>query len=210
VSATLPAASVSLIRGADLVASPWKNGGGVTREVAAFPEGAGLDAFVWRVSIADVAQAGPFSRFAGIDRTLVLLSGAGMLLDEAGGAAHALRKPLELARFEGETAVDARLIDGSTRDFNLMVRRSSAHADLTVWQRGAFDVQDADTLLLFCAHGPVHIEFGVGATHRLNTLDTLHVESPRSLSCKLRGEDAAVLAVRIHKLPVDVVHATQS
>jgi len=63
---------VSLIRGADLVASPWKNGGGVTREVAAFPEGAALDAFVWRVSVADVAQAGPFSRFAGIDRTLAV------------------------------------------------------------------------------------------------------------------------------------------
>ena len=51
----------TLIRGADLVASPWKTGGGVTREVAAYPLGAALDAFVWRVSVADVAQAGPFS-----------------------------------------------------------------------------------------------------------------------------------------------------
>jgi environmental stress-induced protein Ves len=52
--------AATLLRGVDLVAAPWKNGGGVTREVAAFPAGAGLDAFVWRVSIADVAQAGPF------------------------------------------------------------------------------------------------------------------------------------------------------
>ena len=54
-------ATLSLIRGADLVAAPWKNGGGVTREVAAFPSHARLNYFVWRVSIADVAQAGPFS-----------------------------------------------------------------------------------------------------------------------------------------------------
>ena len=107
----------TLIRGVDLVASPWKNGGGVTREVAAWPEGAGLDTFVWRVSVADVAQAGPFSRFDGVDRTLVLLCGAGMLLDELGDAGvvstHVLRQPLELARFDGATRVDARLVDGA-------------------------------------------------------------------------------------------------
>ncbi|CAE6864710.1 Protein Ves [Paraburkholderia aspalathi] len=201
-------ASVSLIRGADLVASPWKNGGGVMREVAAFPEGAALDVFVWRVSVADVTQAGPFSRFAGIDRTLVLLSGARMLLVEAGGphvVVHTLREPLDIARFEGEMAIVAHPVDGPTRDFNLMVRRSSARADLTVWRSGAFDVQDADTLLLFCAHGPVDVELGVGAMHTLDTLDTLRVDSPRSLSCKLRGEGAAMLAVRLHKLPTDEV-----
>ena len=91
-----------------------------------FLKGARLDGFVWRVSIADVAQAGPFSRFVGIDRTLVLLSGAGMLLDEAQRPTHALKQPLDIARFAGETAIDARLVDGTTRDFNLMVRRGAA------------------------------------------------------------------------------------
>ncbi|EGD04024.1 hypothetical protein B1M_13530, partial [Burkholderia sp. TJI49] len=58
--------TAALTRAADLVASPWKNGGGVTREIAAFPPGAALDAFAWRVSVADVGAAGPFSRFDGI------------------------------------------------------------------------------------------------------------------------------------------------
>ncbi|MBJ9881917.1 HutD family protein, partial [Burkholderia cenocepacia] len=95
-NATLAAA---LIRAADLVASPWKNGGGVTREIGAFPPGAALDAFAWRVSVADVGTAGPFSRFDGIDRTLVLLSGAGMTLAEAGGTRHVLDAPLARADF---------------------------------------------------------------------------------------------------------------
>ncbi|HDR9381628.1 TPA: HutD family protein, partial [Burkholderia multivorans] len=37
--------AAALIRAADLVASPWKNGGGVTREIAAgFPEAGHADA----------------------------------------------------------------------------------------------------------------------------------------------------------------------
>lgn len=126
----------TMIRAADLVASPWKNGGGVTREIGAFPPGAALDAFAWRVSVADVGTAGPFSRFDGIDRTLVLLSGAGMTLAEAGGPRHVLDAPLARADFAGETAIDATLHDGATRDFNLMTRRSAARGTLDVWRAG--------------------------------------------------------------------------
>ncbi|BCF97577.1 hypothetical protein PPGU19_021460 [Paraburkholderia sp. PGU19] len=188
---------MSLIRGADLVASPWKNGGGVTREVAAFPEGAALDAFVWRVSVADVAQAGPFSRFVGIDRTLVLLSGAGMLLDEAGGATHALREPLDIARFEGETAIDARLIDGATRDFNLMVRRGTATGDVAIWRDEMRAELDADVVLLFCTQGELLVIMGDHAhATTLVSNDTLRIDNARALSCEVKGK-GALLAVSI-------------
>ncbi|WP_233852016.1 HutD/Ves family protein [Paraburkholderia sp. HD33-4] len=204
-------ASVTLIRGADLVAAPWKNGGGVTREVAAFPppsggQGAASADFVWRVSVADVAQAGPFSRFDGVDRTLVLLSGAGMLLDELGDAGavatHALRQPLELARFSGETRIDTRLVDGATRDFNLMVRRDVAQGELNVWLTGAQPdaprVLDGDVALLFCAGGAVTV--ALAADHaqavRLDTGDTLRIDGPNALACTLAG-DGAVLAITI-------------
>ncbi|MBP0595148.1 HutD family protein [Paraburkholderia sp. LEh10] len=192
------AAAVSLIRGADLVASPWKNGGGVTREVAAFPVGAGLDAFVWRVSVADVAVAGPFSRFAGIDRTLVLLSGAGMLLDETGADAvtHALREPLDVARFEGETAIDARLVDGATRDFNLMVRRGAATGDVGIWRNAARAQLDADVVLLFCAQGSLDVTLGGQRAATLAASDTLRIDHARALSCEVEGQ-GALLAVSI-------------
>ncbi|MGF6539219.1 environmental stress-induced protein Ves [Paraburkholderia youngii] len=203
-------ASVTLIRGAELVAAPWKNGGGVTREVAAFPspvggQGAGAD-FVWRVSVADVAQAGPFSRFDGVDRTLVLLSGAGMLLDELGDtgvmSTHVLRQPLDVARFSGETRIDARLVAGATRDFNLMVRRDVAQGELDVWRVGAKQdaprVLDGDVALLFCAGGAVTV--ALAADHaqavRLDTAATLRVDGPNALACTLTG-DGAVLAITI-------------
>ncbi|MEG1056294.1 MAG: HutD family protein, partial [Janthinobacterium sp.] len=53
--------------------SPWKNGGGSTREIVCFPPGAGMDSFAWRISVATISQAGPFSAFAGIDRQIMLL-----------------------------------------------------------------------------------------------------------------------------------------
>ena len=59
-----------ILRAPDYRVMPWKNGGGTTTEVAVSPEGAGLDHFDWRISMARVEQDGPFSTFPGIDRTL--------------------------------------------------------------------------------------------------------------------------------------------
>jgi environmental stress-induced protein Ves len=188
---------IALIRGADLLAAPWKNGGGVTREIAAYPHGAGFDAFVWRVSLADVAQAGPFSRFVGIDRTLVLLSGAGMLLDEAQGRKHALTQPFDIARFAGDTAIDARLVDGATRDFNLMIRHGAATGDIEVWRGAGEHTLSADATLLFCAAGSVEVTPGTGAPVALATNDTLRIDDAQALHCVLRGT-GTVLAISIH------------
>jgi environmental stress-induced protein Ves len=199
-------ATLTLIRGAELVAAPWKNGGGVTREVAVFPERAGMNDFVWRVSIADVAQAGPFSRFEGIDRTLVLLSGAGMVLDETGARAvksHPLTRALDIARFDGEAQIDARVVDGATRDFNLMVRRDAAQGELDVWrgqsqQRKQHSVS-ADVVLLYCASGSVSLAAGDAEALPLDTGDTLRIDMQdpsNALSCTLEGA-GAVLAISI-------------
>ncbi|WP_412021473.1 HutD family protein [Burkholderia cepacia] len=193
VNATLAAA---MIRAADLVASPWKNGGGVTREIGAFPPGAALDAFAWRVSVADVGTAGPFSRFDGVDRTLVLLSGAGMTLAEAGGVSHVLDTPLVRADFAGETAIDATLHDGATRDFNLMTRRSAARGSLDVWRAGAHRIERADTVLLFCAAGAVGVELD-GARYALEEMDTLRLDGPQRAFDVVVSGSGALLAVSL-------------
>jgi environmental stress-induced protein Ves len=205
------AASVTLIRGADLAAAPWKNGGGVSREIAAFPssgggQGAASADFMWRVSVADVAQAGPFSRFDGVERTLVLLAGAGMLLDELGeagvAATHVLREPLEIARFDGATRIDARLVDGATRDFNLMVRRDVAQGELQVWRSGtqpdAARSLDGDVVLLYCASGAVSAALAADPAQavRLDAGDTLRIDGAAALACTLTG-GGDVLAITI-------------
>lgn len=63
---------------ASIAPERWRNGGGLTRTVAS----QGGD---WRVSIAEVARDGPYSRFEGIARISVVLRGHGVVLrDEAG------------------------------------------------------------------------------------------------------------------------------
>ena len=75
-----------IVRRAELTGQPWRNGGGVTWQIAAGPDGADVARFDWRLSMAEVAADGPFSAFAGIDRTLTLLQGAGLELDFGGAA----------------------------------------------------------------------------------------------------------------------------
>jgi environmental stress-induced protein Ves len=112
-----------ILRSADYVARPWKNGGGTTRDIAASPSGASLDTFDWRLSLAQVDRDGPFSRFDNVDRTLVLLSGALAL--------HENDRRIDLVRnepfaFEGERVIEATVAGGSTLDFNVMTRRGRA------------------------------------------------------------------------------------
>jgi environmental stress-induced protein Ves len=103
--------------------APWKNGGGSTTEIAAFPPGAGLADFDWRVSMAEVAATGSFSEFPGIDRTLCLLSGAGMTLHIAGAGKVPLTPASPICRFAGDAATSAELHDGPIANLNVMTRR---------------------------------------------------------------------------------------
>src|ERR1700743_3434281 len=101
-----------------LQAVPWKNGLGITREIAVEPAGATMDHFLWRVSIADVDTASPFSRFPGVDRVIVLLQGERVTMTLDGEREHALTTPCTPFAFAGEAHVDVTLAGGATRDFN--------------------------------------------------------------------------------------------
>lgn len=104
---------------------PWKNAGGITHEIAVHPEGAGLDGFGWRISMAEVAVDGPFSRFEGVDRSLAVLSGAGIRLCRPDGSGPVVDAAAGPVRFRGEDAVTGRLVAGPVLDFNVMTRRGA-------------------------------------------------------------------------------------
>jgi environmental stress-induced protein Ves len=121
-------ASPSIIRLDKLEPAPWKNGGGVTRELArghAPNEPDSGSAFSWRLSIADIERAGPFSAFDGYCRTLVLLQGTGLRLDFQDGLDARLDRIANMVEFDGGEAVSASLGAGPCRVINVMTARQA-------------------------------------------------------------------------------------
>jgi environmental stress-induced protein Ves len=116
-----------LIPFASLAPVPWKNGGGSTTEIAIEPPGALLTDFDWRISLATITQDGPFSIFPGVDRTLALVEGPGLVLDVANSGRFVLGDDDIIIEFAGEAVIEATLNGGPTIDFNVMTRRAVCH-----------------------------------------------------------------------------------
>lgn len=174
-----------LIRRADQPVVPWRNGGGSTREVAVSPAGAGSGEFTWRVSQATVARDGPFSRFPGVDRTLLLLSGDGCTLT-IDGREVLLDRPLAPIGFPGEAAVTCRLLAGPLEDLNVMVARAAVRAEVTVREvpglRRHRWPQEGLSALLFLASGALEVEVD-GQPVTLEPGDALRCDGPPSAAC---------------------------
>lgn len=111
----------------DVAPTPWRNGGGTTRELIAWPSAEDWD---WRLSVAEIERSGPFSRYDGVQRWFAVLSGVGVRLGLQ-GRTHDLTPRSAPLPFDGALAVDCDLLDGPTEDFNLMVRADRAFAGMT-------------------------------------------------------------------------------
>ena len=153
--------SDSIIRLQDCPPRPWENGLGRTRELAVQPSVIGSADWLWRISVAEVDSAAPFSAFPGVERTIVLLAGAGFRMTLDGGHVHALTTPFVPFTFPGEVRVDVELADGATRDFNVMARRALATTQLQVRRTPGTYTTDAATVLVYCALGRTDTPAGV-------------------------------------------------
>ena len=120
------------VRTAEVASQPWRNGGGVTRPLLVRPRG---DAWQVRVSVADVSVNGPFSRFPGVQRWFAVLDGAGVVLT-IGSTEHRLDAGSDAFSFRGDVAVRCRLVDGPTRDLNLMLNGVPGSMRRVVASRG--------------------------------------------------------------------------
>jgi uncharacterized protein len=142
--------------------SRWKNGGGVTHEIVVEPPGE--SAFVYRVSVAEVETDGPFSRFAGYDRHIMVIDGAGMTLD-AGAHGRLELAPGAPVTFSGDWDVTGSLRAGPVRDFNLIVDRARAGS----WLR----VRDVADTTVFGFRGTAILYVLTGALHEATQGDTI-------------------------------------
>ena len=116
---------MEIIRFAELRSEPWRNGGGVTRELASHPQAASAQdgAWDWRVSIAELTKAGDFSPFPGMERVLTVIEGE-LLLLTVDGEEHPLEKYRPF-KFSGEAAAHGALPTGDIRNLNVITRTGS-------------------------------------------------------------------------------------
>lgn len=105
----------------DCPPQPWRNGGGLTRELLVWPRDAAAGAWQLRLSVADIERDGPFSPFPGLRRWFAVLSGAGVSLALPQGAV-TLRPHDPPLAFDGADAPACALLGGPTRDLNLMAQ----------------------------------------------------------------------------------------
>ena len=153
--------SVRHLHTSDFRVMPWKNGGGTTTELIIEPEGSTLDTgFLWRLSMAEVGVSGPFSRFEGYDRTLLLLDGRGMNLDIEGRDPVHLDGLLRPLPFSGDWITSGTLVNGPCRDFNVITRRSRCRHRLEVHHLDAHPVPlpEAAVRFAFCVSGQARVE----------------------------------------------------
>lgn len=163
---------------------PWKNGGGTTQEIVVEP--AGADRFLYRASIADVRESGPFSSFPGYDRWITIVEGAGMTLRLPDGAVEL--RPLEPLRFDGDSAVSGVVDRGPVRDFNWIVDRARV-ASSTLSVR---TLKAGETLVDSAKGGVAIVLCHQGKVRGIPTGSTLVVEDER-FELEAMGEGATLV-----------------
>jgi len=194
---------LKILRAAAHRRMPWKNGGGETFEIAISPPGAALDKLEWRVSMAVVAQDGPFSIFPDIDRTLCVIDGRGMELDfGADGGIRTVTRDTAPFPFPADLRVEARLLGETITDLNVMTRRGRYRHRV---DRLAIDGEltldiDAEQSLLFCEEGNVSCAVESAAEYQLGPRDCLLMDAPPGvLQLSAAHWPASVYLIRFYR-----------
>ncbi|HEY2145334.1 MAG TPA: HutD family protein [Steroidobacteraceae bacterium] len=149
----------------------WKNGTGTTHEAIRVPEVG--DAFVWRVSVAQIDASGPFSDFAAYNRTMVLLKGNGLRLKFDHGQQHTLVRVGEMAQFDGALRTHCHLLDGPCVDLNLMVAKTKPMIARVESLQGNMDIQatQSESALIFGIDAGLGLDVGDDGPRRLQPWD---------------------------------------
>jgi len=181
---------------ASYIRMPWKNGQGITTEIARWPQNGELD---WRISVARVTADGPFSHFPGCDRVILALDGAGMILTHHETGVVVSLSALEPWSFRGEWTTSCVLPAGGIRDFNVVTRRAAFSAEVSVLVlEGTRSIDlTAATTILYCVSGDAVT--GSELTMQLASDDTVIAERTPSLNecLPIRASSEQATVVRV-------------
>ena len=131
---------------------PWKNGCGMTLEIATDAGSVGGD-WSWRISIADVPERSNFSAYPGVDRFIMRLEGNHLVIARGEKTDDVPESGSALA-FTGEEEVVGIPTGTGVRDVNLLVRRDRWRGALHILRDGCMRA-DAPKVLVHAARGDI-------------------------------------------------------
>ncbi len=171
--------SLELLTTTDFGRVPWANGRGTTLELVRREDAAG--ALLFRLSVADVVEPGPFSPLPGIDRVITLIDGAGFDLDFGGVQPGETLRPFEPVAFSGDWSTSASAVHGPSKDFNVMTARGKVTAEVET-------ISSAATV----AAGPFAYVYVARGQIDVSARDTEVTAASGELIC-VEGEEALTL-----------------
>src|SRR5579871_6891915 len=184
-----------ILRESSYLTVPWKNGGGITREILREP--AQSETFDWRLSLATIDAAGPFSAFEGYHRTLVLVRGAGVELNFGPHGTARLDATGRNVSFDGAWPTSCTLLDGSSTDLNLIVHADhvrSVNRTFQLTQSETIQTADWDEVLVCCLSGAARLTNTAGAQESLHSVDV----------ARCRPQDGAITCIPLRSEPTQL------
>lgn len=182
---------------ADYVRAPWKNGGGVTVDIASEHDGGtahgSWSGLVWRLGRTAIVAPAPFSDLSGYDRQQVVVAGRGLVLETAEGEID-LREPLRPAGYDGGLKIVSRLEDGPVEVVNLIADRARAAITLGLLDEGEALTLRRGTHVVYAAIGPLAVALD-GQALALPSDHALRIDARRP--ALLQGEGGRGLVASI-------------
>lgn len=176
-------APCNIVRVEDIAPVPWKNGGGVTRELLAWPD---PRHWILRISVAQIRESGPFSLFPGVDRWIAVLSGGSVRLETEGLATVELNPSrTQLQPFSGDLLTHCEAGTTESCDFNVMLQRAQGRLTPHAVQELPAMESTANLLALFVVASAVVTTEQDEACH-LPSMALASWPNPQRERCSLR------------------------
>jgi environmental stress-induced protein Ves len=187
-----------LIRRHEMVEGRWRNGMGVSWEIASHKEEGAAD-FSWRFAKARIDRDVPFSIYPGMDRVFMQLSGNGLDLKFETGEVLQVHKSFEPHAFACDVPLNCKLLDGPCFDLNLFTARGDYEAQASVLNLNGMETLDlADIEAVFMAlEGSVVLSGQGGAVH-LRRGDAALASSEQTIN--VAGQKAKLFVGLLHNI----------
>lgn len=145
---------MKIIRREDLKEGRWRNGMGVSWDIASDPPDAAD--FGWRLAIARIDSDVPFSHYPDIDRVFTLIDGNGLDLDFEDGETLAVHRLFVPHPYACDRPTFCRLKQGPCRALNLFMRRGLWHASVDILSSGA-DISHPGPIIVHVLQGEADV-----------------------------------------------------